>query len=223
MAVDTVSSESSDPRVRRTRRLLQEAVLALAEECDFDAITVRDISLRAEVNRATFYLHYRDKNDLIAAALDELFEELTAEDRSFAASHPTLVAETVPSGIVAQFQHVTEHARLFRRLLGGTGSRAFADRLRAYHEGQFLRVWHDMGLRVTPGSAPVEVRARYAAAAGQGVITWWLDGGLCESSETMAGWLWQISGPLWFENILAATDLDKVTVPGITGQSDPGD
>src|SRR5215217_5062984 len=135
-----------DPRIRRTRRMLREAVLDLAAEHDFAEITVRDITARADVNRATFYLHYRNKEDLVAQALEALFAEFTAEDRAFVAAHPTLAAATVPPGIVAQFRHVGERAELFRRLLGGTGSSAFAARLRAYHERQFLRVWRDMGL-----------------------------------------------------------------------------
>ena len=187
-----------DPRVRRTRRQLREAVLALAADRDFGAITVRDITARAEVNRATFYLHYRDKDDLVAQALDALFDEFTAEDRAFADAHGRVTPGGVPPPVVDLFRHVAERPELYRRLLAETGSSAFAARLRAFDERQFLYVWHDMGLAAATGSPPPELRARFAATATQGVIGWWLDGGRAEGVETMAAWLWSLALPLWF-------------------------
>lgn len=193
----------SDPRVRRTRRLLREAVLALAAERDFSAITVRDITRRAEVNRATFYLHYRDKDDLVAQSLDALFDEFTAEDRAFVDAHHPVTAGVVPPPVVDLFRHVGDRPELYRRLLAGSGSSAFAARLRAFHERQFLSVWQDMGLTAATGTPPPELRARFAATATQGVIGWWLESGREESVETMAAWLWGLARPLWFVNARA--------------------
>ncbi|MGB3328475.1 MAG: TetR/AcrR family transcriptional regulator, partial [Thermomicrobiales bacterium] len=102
-----------DPRVRRTRRLLEEAVLSLAADQDFASITVRDITTRADVNRATFYLHYRDKDDLCARALDRLLEDLTAEDRAFIAARKPLVLNGIPVGLMAVVRHCSERPELF--------------------------------------------------------------------------------------------------------------
>jgi AcrR family transcriptional regulator len=199
-----VADESTlDPRIRRTRRMLREAVLDLAAEHDFAEITVGDITARAEVNRATFYLHYRNKEDLVAQALDALFEEFTAEERAFVAAHGQVTPDAVPPPLVELFHHAAERSELYRRLLSETGSNAFAARLRAFHEQEFLAVWHDMGLAPLPGSAPPELRARIAAAAAQSAIRWWLACGRADDPETMAGWLWRIVRPLWFEERVA--------------------
>lgn len=58
------ASEHADPRVRRTRKLLQDAYRALIREKSFSEISVQHITDRATVNRATFYAHYNDKQDL---------------------------------------------------------------------------------------------------------------------------------------------------------------
>jgi AcrR family transcriptional regulator len=58
------ASEHADPRVRRTRKLLQDAYRALIHEKPFSEISVQHIADRATVNRATFYAHYNDKQDL---------------------------------------------------------------------------------------------------------------------------------------------------------------
>jgi AcrR family transcriptional regulator len=53
----------ADPRVKRTRQLLLQAFTAvLAEKRSIPSITIRDITQRATVNRATFYAHFEDKD-----------------------------------------------------------------------------------------------------------------------------------------------------------------
>jgi AcrR family transcriptional regulator len=54
-----------DPRIKRTRQLLVNALAQLLHEKEFSAITVQDITARAEVNRATFYAHFEDKYALL--------------------------------------------------------------------------------------------------------------------------------------------------------------
>jgi AcrR family transcriptional regulator len=58
-----------DPRVRRTRKLLEEALRALLAEKPFGKISVGDIAERATVNRATFYAHFEDKGHLASTML----------------------------------------------------------------------------------------------------------------------------------------------------------
>ncbi|MBI1256908.1 MAG: TetR family transcriptional regulator [Chloroflexi bacterium] len=65
-----------DPRVKRTRQLLQKALMDLLEEQPFHTITVQDIAARAEVNRATFYAHFEDKFALLNYSLREHFQGL---------------------------------------------------------------------------------------------------------------------------------------------------
>src|SRR5271157_4879767 len=75
-SIDTVAL---DPRIRRTRRSLQDALEKLLSEKDFDEISVHDISETATLNRATFYDHYTDKfallECLVAARFCQLLEE----------------------------------------------------------------------------------------------------------------------------------------------------
>lgn len=65
----------TDPRVRRTRKLLQDAFMALLAEKSFHAISVQDIAERATLNRATFYAHFEDKYALMDYMIGDLFRE----------------------------------------------------------------------------------------------------------------------------------------------------
>jgi len=70
--------KGSDPRVKRTRRLIQNAFLELLQEKGFTAISIQDITERATVNRGTFYAHFADKNALIEAIIREQFQQVVA-------------------------------------------------------------------------------------------------------------------------------------------------
>jgi AcrR family transcriptional regulator len=63
-----------DPRVRRTRDMLGDALLTLMQEKPFGTITVQQVLDRAGIGRSTFYAHYRDKDDLFLSDLEDFFE-----------------------------------------------------------------------------------------------------------------------------------------------------
>lgn len=71
--------ENVDPRIRRTRQLLQQALEKLLETQEFEKISVQDIADLATVNRATFYDHYNDKSALLMAMVGCRFHQLMAE------------------------------------------------------------------------------------------------------------------------------------------------
>jgi len=73
------SCETLDPRIRRTRQLLQEALEKLLETKEFGQISVQDIADAATVNRATFYDHYGDKFALLECMVGSRFHELLAQ------------------------------------------------------------------------------------------------------------------------------------------------
>jgi AcrR family transcriptional regulator len=68
--------ETVDPRIRRTRLLLQQALGKLLDQKEFDKISVQDIAEAATVNRATFYDHYPDKFALLECMVAQRFGEL---------------------------------------------------------------------------------------------------------------------------------------------------
>ena len=72
------AAENTDPRVLRSRQMLMEALLRLLTRKEFDSISVQEIADEATLNRATFYLHYPDKNALLQAMTAARFRDLIA-------------------------------------------------------------------------------------------------------------------------------------------------
>src|ERR1700684_60645 len=71
-------AESTDPRILRSRRMLMDSLASLLTKKEFEDISVQEIADEATLNRATFYLHYADKNALLRAMTAERFRDLIA-------------------------------------------------------------------------------------------------------------------------------------------------
>ena len=72
------AAEGRDPRVLRSRQMLMESLLRLLSRKEFNDISVQEIADEATLNRATFYLHYADKNALLQAMTAARFRDLIA-------------------------------------------------------------------------------------------------------------------------------------------------
>lgn len=72
------ATEATDPRILRSRRMLMDALVKLLHIKEFDDLSIQEIADEATLNRATFYLHYPDKNALLQAATAARFRELIA-------------------------------------------------------------------------------------------------------------------------------------------------
>lgn len=72
--------KKQDPRAIRSKRVFKEAVVdILIENPDISKLTVQKIAQRAELNRATFYLHFIDINDLLKQVVYDMFDDLLSE------------------------------------------------------------------------------------------------------------------------------------------------
>ncbi|WP_010305062.1 TetR/AcrR family transcriptional regulator [Kurthia senegalensis] len=76
-------SKTDDPRAIRTKKMLKEAVIQLLEEgIPREKLTIQKVTSKAQLNRTTYYLHYKDITDLLDSLTLELVEELSAQIRS---------------------------------------------------------------------------------------------------------------------------------------------
>ena len=106
-----------DKRIRRTKKLLRQALTRLMQQKDFQSITVTDVVREADINRGTFYAHYRDVYDLrekIEAEMIEDFRELIAD------LHPSGTSNLQPV-LARAVDYLEENREIVRALVRGTG------------------------------------------------------------------------------------------------------
>src|SRR5919198_1606939 len=120
-----MSQPAKNVRLRRTQKLLREALIELIEERGFDALTIGELTERAMVSRAAFYRNYQDKYDLVEQIFEEAMSGLLGTVANIGPEqHP-------PQVWVTFFEHIAEYERLYRALLGKKGSPWFVRKMRA--------------------------------------------------------------------------------------------
>ncbi|QBD76001.1 TetR/AcrR family transcriptional regulator [Ktedonosporobacter rubrisoli] len=205
-----MSQNSNDLRVRRTQKLLREALIALIEERHFDAITVGEIAERAMVSRAAFYRYYQDKYDLVEKIFEEMvltvvrdidplrrtminrFDTQSSVDPWGELFGPALEGQRAPEPWVKMFEHFAHYERLYCALLGKRGSSWFVTKMRAYlAESLSERL---QALAYALGSQQIAESRVFAdgfvpaliAAQLVDAITWWLEQGRPYTSGQIA-------------------------------------
>jgi AcrR family transcriptional regulator len=166
----------TDRRVQRTRRQLRDALMALILERGYNAVTIESITERADLGRTTFYLHYRDKEDLLVESLGEIAEELKAQVEEISEQQVTEGGLPVNPVAVA-FHHVEANRDLYRIILQGEGSNQAASRIRDIIEGAAAEFFarHMSQYVSAPPALPRGLVAGYFAAALMGFVTLWLE------------------------------------------------
>jgi AcrR family transcriptional regulator len=171
-----------DRRVNRTRRLLRESLMKLVVEKGYDSVTIEDITEKAELGRTTFYLHYRDKEELLLESIDAIAEELTAHIyQQIQAGNPSgrfLSGENQFRPIQFVFEHASNNRMLYQIILRGEGSTIAASRIRQiiFDAAQmFFLLYLGQEKVDSIGKANMDIIAAYFSSSLLGFLTWWLE------------------------------------------------
>lgn len=163
--------DNTDRRIRRTRGLLHEALGSLIREKAYDRISVVEILERAQVSRSTFYLHFRDKDDLLTSSMRAfLIGALSMEG--------TDAAEKVASFSRPLLTHIHEHRRSTRAKLGERGRAILHQHLRRVLSEWIMDAMEEDLQRPRSKRSPIapELLARHIASTFVSVLHWWMDG-----------------------------------------------
>ena len=194
-----IDAEMGDPRSRRTRKLLQDALVQLMGTRGFDSITVAQIAAAANVNRATFYRHYRDKYQLAQALFGEAIDSMLRAVGPPEEPLPDVDADTpdFQAAWAGLFEHVAENDRLYRGLLGGGDKEVFVRRIRdhvvsAARERAEARIRQGQspsaGLPGKMKRPDSDISYIFIANLLIGNIAWWLDDGRRYSRDQVIEW-----------------------------------
>ncbi len=176
-----MKGEVLDRRVRKTRKQLRHCLALLLKEKKIQEISVRELTEMADLNRGTFYLHYRDVFDLLQQIEQELLEAVEAALQKYSA----LEAHKGLSRLLADvFRCVEENAEMVQILLGENGDLNFVNQVKSLVREKCLKDW--MELFRTPQSAIFEAYYSFIVSGCLGLATYWLESGMKESPKELA-------------------------------------
>jgi AcrR family transcriptional regulator len=162
----------ADRRVRRSRDLLFQALIALILEKDYDRITVQDILDRADVGRSTFYEHYRSKDELLLSATEGLRSVLEQTPPTTATTNASAPMLQVAQALFGQIDEA-EHRRRYRALLGTRGGELTTRTIRKLLSDALARHLQSRG--VVKDKNRLDAAGVFIGNGLVGLLTWWLD------------------------------------------------
>lgn len=126
-----MEDHKEDRRIRRTKKLLKQALAQLMDEKEFKDITVRDITERADLNRGTFYLHYTDTYDILNKIENEILFNIQSmvDEKTNSADLPEDLASCTLMPIA---EYIKENADIFRCLMNNKVSADFIEKFRDF-------------------------------------------------------------------------------------------
>ncbi|MEY9977589.1 TetR/AcrR family transcriptional regulator [Lysinibacillus sp. RC79] len=168
--------KKQDPRSIRSKRVFKEAAVdILIENPDISKLTVQKIAQRAELNRATFYLHFLDINDLLKQVVYDIFDDLLSK------MSPTLQIDNLNNQeqLITFLDYFYKHRKILAVLFEHPG---------------FIKKMHktlkDLIViqRKSEGADTSEITLSMDILASSilGIIMWWLRNGVHFSSEYIA-------------------------------------
>lgn len=173
-----MSGKRPDRRRERTFQLLSGALMELLKERDFANITIQDIADKANVSRATFYLHFKDKDELLFKSMERIYDSLSEQFRQVSRDAFANKTYIHTADEALEFKHVAAHADFYRAMFGAHGSPQFMQMVRAYLQNAARREILEPLAPPDGAAFPLDFMAAFMAGAEIGVLTWWLESGL---------------------------------------------
>ena len=163
-------STKTDPRVRRTRRILRDALVSLILEKDYASISIKEITDRAEVAYITFFRHYDSKDELLMEMLEEGLAELLRHIQALADKSEDPASE-VEGRLI--FEFISQKPDLFRILLRSQS----VTRVRKLVVKNISTIFQNScaSLRRPNSQIPANIAGNHIATSLLAMLEWWLD------------------------------------------------
>jgi len=175
-----MTNQPVDRRVARTRRALQKSLIQLILKQGYDSVTIEDITDHADLGRTTFYLHFKDKEELLMQAIDNICEDFLEKHENLLTLTRTPETDLQKLQINLDkrilyhiFAHAQNNADLYKVMLRGEGGAKASQRITNIIKNETIN-----RLQRVPNmqcKVPLEVFAMSFAGTLTELITWWLE------------------------------------------------
>lgn len=165
-----------DRRYRRTQKQLEAALIILLKDKSINEISVRELSELADINRATFYLHYKTPNELLTYMENKLFDIIFISYHNHNLENPAAF-------FLSLYQTLYENAELSKVLLTPNRGSLFWDMASQKIKNEYLSLWANKLHGLSTNA--VDYFATFIVDGYLAVIKTWLLNGMKESPEEM--------------------------------------
>lgn len=173
--------EQVDRRVRRTKKSLEDALIALTLEKEYDDITIQEITDRADIGYRTFFRHYSDKDELLKDVLSTSMMELRESmvpPQSEQFDSPNVIAFDLKDSALL-FRIIQKNSDLYRVLM--RSERNIVESVMAFAVQELVTNYGPL----IDTDIPFEIIANHMVSSTFALVLWWLDTDMSYSPEAM--------------------------------------
>lgn len=179
--------KKEDRRIRMTKLVIRESLIELMQQYPISKISVKMICETADINRSTFYAHYRDQYALLTAVQQEIITDIKNKIISTQFFHAS--NDSLPT-LIQLLEYGRENASLIKILLSGNGDSFFQNELMQLVEEKMIRDFQ--GKKSLPPHI-LEYLKRFVLDGFLSIMRHWLDEGCSDEPEVIAQLMMKLS------------------------------
>lgn len=183
-------SKNIDLRISRTHKMIKEAFFELMDSIGFEKITVQTLTAKAMISRTTFYLHYKDKYDL----LDQIENEVLDGLKNIATTLPIdelatngLSGEKSLSILLRIYEYIRENKEFFRLIMSENGDPSFF-----YKLNETMKMTASQNIDLTRLRIPVHYAIAFVIGFQTSIINAWIKTDMRETPEEVVKIITQV-------------------------------
>ncbi|MBL1226941.1 TetR/AcrR family transcriptional regulator [Enterococcus sp. BWR-S5] len=167
--------KKKDLRVMRTHKMIIEAFFHLVEEKGFEAITIQEIADRAMINRATFYAHFKDKQDLYDQIFDfavKAFTSVLDADKTIQGNR--IEVKKIELLLTTIYNNIHKNKNFFLTIMDGSSNEILRRKLADILYEKYADTLAQLKITENDIEVPIDFIIEYMTSIFIGTLHWWV-------------------------------------------------
>ena len=184
-----------DLRVKRTHKMIIEAFIRLVEEKGYDNVTVQDIADEAMINRATFYAHFKDKQDLYEQIFEMAINAFTSVlDLEQLVHGNRIKVKQIIAALTNIYKNIQERKAFFLTIMDGSSNEHLRKKLEELLYNKYANIFNRLKITENELEVPIDFIIEYMTSIFIGTLHWWITSDTNMSAEQLAALVVKLVG-----------------------------
>lgn len=189
------NSKKTDLRVLRTKKMIFDAFVVLVEEKGYEAVTIQDIASQAMINRATFYAHFKDKNDLYDEVFSYALEAFSKIlDPKLLENGNQVPLKKLEKMLTQVFTAIKKNKKFYLILTEGHSANTLKAKINHLLDQQYAEIFNQLKITENEIEVPIDFIIEYMSSIFITMVHWWLTSESDFPPEQMAHLLIKLVG-----------------------------
>lgn len=167
--------KKTDLRVKRTNKMIIESFIQLVEKNGYEQVTVQDIADEAMINRATFYAHYKDKQDLYETIFDYALTAFTSVlNPAELVKGNRIKVKQIEAVMTKIYRNIQENRKFYLTIMDASANEILRKKIADILYAQYADVFNRLKITENEIEVPMDFIIEYMTSIFIGTLHWWL-------------------------------------------------